>query len=690
MGMQPGNAATAKAAEAAGCTATSGSPAAATSSEPLRFALNLSASSPILDLQLGVRDNNTVLDPLQSFAKGKLLIDYASLVIAPFGGQLGERTYTPGISIGFAATIAGVPVDAAFAVDFTKPRIEGNFTIGQFSVGGLTVKKTSGEFLVDPTSSGDKFALDLSGGVDLPSLEAGQPGGTASGALRVRVGANGLTAGLEVHASNIGLAGVARLDRFDLQGSLNVGSSASPAVALNLDAKGTLFGAAITAGGSLDFSDGRLTSLAVRASVDAKFGPAELTGPGCTASGTTTGPGACVNFSYANGDFSAALAATLKVSGFEIALSGSVSRQKIAAAGMLNISGVGSFAMGGALYLADGTDLAGNSVTKGDFDFAAAISTASFAGFEASVSASVVRRSANVKVAASGSVTTPAGSVRGAGTFVYDSGQLTYDFAAAADITIAGINLAAASVRLVQTTRSFSATVNASVAFTVGKYGLSGKVNGTFNAEADTGRVRYNYNFAGNLTLALPAITANASFTFHDGDFAFSVSLGSQTIFNVTIAGSISRSGTVTASASLSILAATAMVTVDNVRTATNPTGGWRVGATLSYLDHTFAYATIQPGQFTAGVNFAFDKYGEIDLWAIGAGVSLKGYLDLSATITKDSSWHISGSFAGKVNVRAWYRLGFGDRHTLADFGGEIKKDGTVCGTVKGHEICRS
>lgn len=656
-------------------------------SEPIRFALNISVSSPIIDIQLGVPNGKTVLDPLRAIAPGKLLIDYASLVIAPFGGTLGNKTYSPGLSFGFAASLAGVPFDAALSIDFTTGRINGKFDVGAFSVGGLTVTGVNAEFRVDPQSSGEKFFFDLAGGVKLPSLENGSPGGSASGRITVRAGADGLQASLKLDAENIGIAGVAKLDSFHLAGSVDVGGKTPPSVKLSLDADGTLLGTTISLGGNLDFSDGRLKSLAVRASIDARFGPAQLTGPGCPG----TKPGACVSFSYADGQFAADVAATLKVGGFDISITGTVSSQKLAATGTLAIDKVGTFTISGAFYTAAGKDPSGADVARGDFDFAAAVNTARVAGFEASLSASLRRRSADVAVKVAGSVTTPGGMVQGSADLAYEQGELTYDFSAAAELSVAGYKLASAAVRIVKTRTSISATVNAQVAFLFGGYGLSGRINGSFSASANpNGTVSLAYDFSGALSLKLPAFEISASFTFRNGYFGFSVNLGEKTIFNVTLSGSISSSNGAQVNAVVSLFGASAWISLDTQG------GNWNLGATLSYNGRTLAYARIGNGEFVADVNFNYDVSGEANFWVVKVGGRIFGYLHLHIRITSSS---LSASFDGSVQIDGWYsikllrgwfwpRSYWNGQNNVGRFGARVEPGGRTCATVYGRDFC--
>ena len=658
-------------------------------SEPIRFAINLSITSPIIDIQLGVPDGKTVLDPLRAIAKDQLKIDYASLVVAPFGGTLGNRTYAPGLSFGFAATIAGVPLDAAFAVDPSAPRIEGALKVGDFSVGGVTIKKISAELLIDPKGAGDKFYFHLSGGVELPPLEDGAKGGSASGEVTVRASQGKLQASLEVHAKNIGFAGVAKLDRFDLSGSLDVSTTSAPSVTLKLEAAGELLGAQVTLSGSLKLSEGRLESIAVRASVEATFGTgvleAKLTGPGCAG----MGHGACVSFSYADGKFSVEVAAILQAKGFEIALAAQISSEKIAGSGSLAISGVGTFSLSGALYLAAGKDAAGHQVAKGDFDFAAAVSTAKFNGFEASVSVSVNRRGKDFSAKAAGSVTTPAGSVKGAATFVYEGGTLTYDLRASADITIAGVTLAAADVRLVKTRTSFSATVNGSVSIMYGSYGLSGKLNGTFGAAVTkAGSVSYTYDFTGDISLKVPGLTATASVTFRTGLFAFQVDLGDKTIFNVSLKGTVAAGKQVQASVAVTVVGLAATVTLDNTK------GSWQLGAVLSYKGHTLAYASIGFGTFKAGVDFDFDKSGALTFLVLRIGGTLSGTMHASVTITRTPTGtsSLDGSFSGAISAEGWFSIykvyGWTGSVSTGRLGARVSKAGEACATIRGEELC--
>ncbi len=66
--------------------------------EPMRFVFNISTTSPVLEITLGVKDGQTFLKPLALISPQRaddVLVDYASLVIAPAGGEVGPYVYAP-------------------------------------------------------------------------------------------------------------------------------------------------------------------------------------------------------------------------------------------------------------------------------------------------------------------------------------------------------------------------------------------------------------------------------------------------------------------------------------------------------------------------------------------------------------------------------------------------------------------
>lgn len=661
-----------------------------TSSEKMHFGLNLSVTSPIIDLQIGEPDGNVVMDPLRSIRPGLIEIDYASLVIAPFGGKLGAKTYEPGLSLGFAASIAGIDFDAALAVNPLRGSIKGAFAAGPMSYAGFTIRDVTFAFDLDPLNTAKPFSYLIQGAFDLPSLGSGPA--SAAGRIEITASSSGLRGAVDLSATNIGLAGVARLKTLELSGSAAIGLGGLSALNLDLLAQAELLGADVGVAGQLKVSNNRLVSLSAAASLQAAIGPITLGGPGC--GGPLGNSGACVKFAYGSNKIAASIDATLKVSGFDVTVSGELSDAYVRASGSIDIAGVGRLALSGSLYYGTNPQLAGitekdlsgvsRQVRQGDFRFAAAVATSKLGGFSLSAGATVLRLNNTTGVEVAGKVTVPGGQVQGKGNFRLNGTTLLYDFHASGGLTIDGHRIASVNVDFVKTSGSTRASVAAAASLPLGVANLNASLNGSFSA----GSSGLRYDLTGTAKVNVAGMNLDTSLQFSNSRFAFRIYLGAETIFDVTVEGSLSSNGNFSASgtARLGPLGAT----VEVARSGPN----WNFTAQLKYDRHVLAWASFGKGSFTAGIDLATDLSGSATFLALRVGGRFSGSMHLSVTVAKSGgSYSISPRFSGSVRISAWSQVhtllwGWSDKLHLGSLGASVKPNGDVCAEIAYKEFC--
>lgn len=666
--------------------------------EPMHFGLNLSTSSPIIDLQIGEADGHTAIDPLAPLgAAGILEIDYASLVVAPFGGTLGAKVYAPGISVGFAATIAGVDLDAAFSVNMAASSVVGEVHVGPLSIGGFNVNNVDVSFALQPLQIAEPFSMRIAGDFVLPSFGSGVPG-TAQGALEVTIHDDGLEGALEIHAANVGLARIASLDTLDLSASLAVTRDRPLDFAVDATATATIFGAHVGAAGSLKIESGRLTELSLQLSVDATIGSLALSGPGC--GGALGDHGACVSFTKEKGWVSASLVATIEVGGFAVAIDAEVNSNYLRGSGSLTVPGVGSFALEGAVYTGSDSslggirenDLEGNSqqVRQGDFRLSSSYSSADLGGFTGAASASVVHIGSSNGVQLAGWVSVAGGFVQGKGSFTLNGSQLVFDFAASGGLTIDGFRLATVDVHFARTAGGFSATVAASIDLGLGGVGARAAVNGSFSLGAG-GQLRYA--FTGSVDFVAAGMSLHATVDFSNARFGFAFDLGAASLFDVHLSGQFSAGGYFAVSTTFDGPGFSAGIEVSK-----SPSG-WSFRAQIAWNGYTLAWASFSGNSFTAGVDLSVYRSGSKTILAVRVGGTFSGSMHLSVTVTKTGgSYAISGSFSGALSVSGWVQFygcsnwctewGWGSPESLGTWGVAVKPDGSVCATLYGKELC--
>ncbi len=670
--------------------------------EPITFGLDVSTATPVLDIEIGTKDGHNALEPLAPLGvpdAGNILgIDAAHLVIAPFGGTIGNKTYRPGISLGFTATIEGVSLDAELAVDLSAPSITGTIAIGDISIGGFHAYAMQAAFALTPKAP-TVFSLKLSGDFAVP---LGATTLLTAGSLEVVATRTAVSGSLDIDAQHVGLAGVAMLDDLHLHGALAVGGDDPPSVELGVTAHGTVLGTANVAfGGELRVDGGKLTKLAVAASVDATFGPVALTGAGCEDLSTS---GACVSFSDDGGQVAASLAGELDFDGVSIQVSGAVAPGYVQASGSVSLPGVGDFALSGALYFGSADQLDGIhavdgngrqvQVQSGDFDLAAAFSPATLNGFGGSLQLAAKHIGTTGSIAASGWISVPGGYAQGSASFSMNGSTLLFDFRGDAALALHGFTLASARVHVWHDATSTGGKVDASIDLPLGSgAGVAAHLAGSISM----GPGGYDYDLTGSVDFDAVGMALTADLELQPSAFGFSVDLSAASLFDVTLHGYLNLSDTFNLYAATSIGPVGASLHIQH-------STGWSFKAQLTYDGHTFAWASFTGHVMTAGVDFSIHRSGSATLGPVRVGGSFYGAMNLVITISDTWSLPIV-EFGGDISVHGWFQnyecSGWGcldptgdgyhwsGVHDLGTWGASVDTGtGKVCATIESKEFC--
>jgi hypothetical protein len=330
--------------------------------ERMRFVFNISIAAPILEITLGEKNGQTFIRPLAladpNPATNKninaVLVDYASLVIAPRGGEVGPYIYQPGISIGFAATISGVGVDIAATIDIPNASVSADVEIGAFTVGKVNLKKTDLELRINPS----QIKFELSGGFEMQD-------GSASLDLYVLIDANIAQGGFRIKVQgdgdNIPLLPGFTLEEFRLIVDMNIGASELTGgdFKLLIDAyfKFNVLGAKPSIKAKLLIDKGDLQQLQAQLAIE----PIIVAGTGITGDGCdgVSGPeqGICVKIDYdkitagrENSPFEFVLTGAVSVVGIQARITMSYDKEGFFLEGSLAANPVGEISVTGRFY----------------------------------------------------------------------------------------------------------------------------------------------------------------------------------------------------------------------------------------------------------------------------------------------------------------------------------------------------
>jgi Bacterial Ig-like domain (group 3)/Kelch motif len=161
----------------------------------ITFAFNLDPF--LLAFSIGTKGSTTpALEPLAAFGQGTLIkVYYASLYFSPTGATVGSIHYTPGVSLGFQATLFHVNVSILASIGFSPPSITFTATMSKITVGPLSVGPVSVVLKASPSNFEFQFTGTATlgpGSVKIfPTLRVG---GKLSASVQVELSKSGFSA----------------------------------------------------------------------------------------------------------------------------------------------------------------------------------------------------------------------------------------------------------------------------------------------------------------------------------------------------------------------------------------------------------------------------------------------------------------------------------------------------------------
>ena len=510
---------------------------------------NISITNPCLGIQVDDATGKGVT--VLSIGKGTLTAKNFLLQIAPTGCTVGQFKYAPGFSVNFDGTVAGVSLAIKATLLFAPFSFDATVDVGEFAVGGMTIKKTH----VEVSLAVNKVKIAFSGGVEAFGTNVDLTGGFQQNGTTVIADFTGTLdqlalGGDAVTAKNLKVTthietGAKNVLQFSASGDITVlGSSAKGFFNLSL-ANGQLNSAkadivaAVRLGGTnglaldgtfkLDYTKGGPFSLL--ATVNAKFGTvdlakatvtvqngyaavtasfsvgsvfsADISGAayyGAVPAGTKIPNAQGTQVAAQTGDFYlTAQNVTLSVAGFKGTGSVWVGR----AAGVTGANLDGSLQIVGT----SGTNtvaVKGAIDTAGNFELSGSANL-DLAGFRPSVAVSVKKVGTVVTVSGAAKITVAGSSVDVKGDFRYDGGKFLFRLNGTGNLNVGGYPIANASIAF--SNFPSDAGLVATVALNAGST-LS--VNGKLNIDANG---RFALNATANLNLRVINVNGNVSFS---------------------------------------------------------------------------------------------------------------------------------------------------------------------------------
>lgn len=358
--------------------------------ETMTFGLNVSATAPVLDVELGQADGRPFLEPLQNVSSAvapAVQVDDADLVFAPIGGRIAGVEIPPGLGLSFDANLLGDAVHVAAHVGLSPtPSVSASAYVSalplpQFGIVLQNVDVALG-FGAGITPAAAPSASQQAPCAASVADAVPHGSGTFSGFYLAASGSAGLVPGLpsaclalgvRADASGIALEGGGSLDDWGLgslislkhlgfavkAGPIALGSSGAgaldaaatnlvPSVAITVQGSGEFLGAQASVAGNVSLGAGGISAanltlatqavsyhgLQIGADTSAAC-PTIVTGPGVAA--PTAGGGPFVQLVYAGGSNSS----------FQASFSGAVGF------GGTKASGCGSISSDGASFTGD-------------------------------------------------------------------------------------------------------------------------------------------------------------------------------------------------------------------------------------------------------------------------------------------------------------------------------------------------
>jgi len=135
---------------------------------PVAFGINISETSPCLNIQIGTPSNPANI----SFLGGVITAQYADLSVAPeqactLPSTSGTLTVAQGANIDFAGSFfgVGVTVQATFSDTASGFILDTKVVVNGFSIGGFSMNQTYFHLHIDTTTSTPTYDCEFSGGI---------------------------------------------------------------------------------------------------------------------------------------------------------------------------------------------------------------------------------------------------------------------------------------------------------------------------------------------------------------------------------------------------------------------------------------------------------------------------------------------------------------------------------------------
>ncbi|HEX3806373.1 MAG TPA: hypothetical protein VHV52_06290 [Gaiellaceae bacterium] len=513
---------------------------------------NISVTNPCLAIQ--VDDPTNTGQTVLSLGSGAVTASAFDVEVAPTGCTVGQFVYQPGVSLNFAGTIAGVSVAVKATVLLNPFSFTASADIGEFTVAGLTVKKTH----IDVALSTSAFNVNFSGGVSVGGTDVDISGGVnkSGGVLitnftgtlnQLNLGSGAVTANklaVTIHTetgagknnAKFTMSGAVTILTASANGNftLSIQNGQLNQLVADINANVVLGGSAglalngtfhvnyqqnqpfsLTANVAATFAGQSLANVSVNLQpsflqINASFSigsvfSAQLQGAayyGTVPKGTTITIPDGATVAAQTGDFLlSAKDVTLSLAGFTgkasvyLAKAGGVTQGGLS--GSLQILGTGT---GNSVNIAGTFQSGGNFTLNGSANL-------NLAGFTANTAVTVAKTGSNVSVSGKAAMTVLGSSATLAGDFNYTGGQFRYRMSAVVSINAGGYNLSNSTVKF--SNYPEDAGLSAQVSFSPG--GIV-SVNGKLNIDASGG-----FFLSVNTSLNLRVTTVNATVTFTAG-----------------------------------------------------------------------------------------------------------------------------------------------------------------------------
>ncbi len=207
---------------------------------------NISVDHPCVGFQ--VTDPTNTGQTVLNLGNGALTATQFEFDIAPFGCKVGDYSYAPGLSLQFNGAVAGVPVQILASVTISPFAFDGKVKIGQFAVGGLTVKETN----IEVALGASKLKVTFSGGVEVFGTNVDISGGVVKGTT-------GTTADFKGSLDQLSLGGGAVTAK-NLKVTVHIETGAKNVLQFAASGDVQVLGATATGTFSLSLADGQLNA----------------------------------------------------------------------------------------------------------------------------------------------------------------------------------------------------------------------------------------------------------------------------------------------------------------------------------------------------------------------------------------------------------------------------------------------